>query len=56
MYAKSPNSYMDEELFITWFTKRFVPETNHIDPRILIIAGHRSHINLDVMENNVELY
>ena len=30
LYGKSPNGYMDEELFIEWFTKLFIPWTNHI--------------------------
>ena len=60
LYAKSPNGYMDEELFVSWFTKLFIPETQHIGPHILIIDGHGSHINLDVIDaaifNYIELY
>ena len=58
--AKSPNGYMDEELFYSWFSKLFVPQTNHLRKRILIIDGHGSHMSLKLIdsaiENNVILY
>ena len=60
LYAKSPNGYMDEELFYSWFSKLFVPQTNHLWKRILIIDGHGSHMSLKLIdsaiENNVILY
>ena len=60
MYCKSPNGYMDEELFTIWFKDLFIPHTNHIGNRMLIIDGHGSHININLIdaaiENNVELY
>ena len=60
LYAKSPNGYMDEELFYSWFSKLFVPQTNHLRKRILIIDGHGSHMSLKLIdsaiENNVILY
>ena len=43
LYAKSPNGYIDEELFLEWFKKIFVPETKHLRPTLLIIDGHGSH-------------
>ena len=30
LYAKSPNGYMDEELFYSWFTKLFITHTQHL--------------------------
>ena len=43
LYAKSPNGYIDEELFLEWFRKIFVPETKHLRPTILVMDGHGSH-------------
>ena len=60
LYAKSPNGYMDEELFYSWFSKLSVPQTNHLGKLILIIDGHGSHMSLKLIystiENNVILY
>ncbi|XP_057310641.1 uncharacterized protein LOC130648605 [Hydractinia symbiolongicarpus] len=60
VYGKSDNGYMDEDLFFKWFTRLFVPKTKHLGKRILIIDGHGSHINLNLidaaMENQVILY
>ena len=60
LYAKSPNGYMDEELFYSWFSNSFVPHTNHLGKQILIIDGHDSHMSLKLIdsaiENNVILY
>ena len=44
LYAKSPNGYMDEELFYSWFSNVFVPQTDHLGKRILILHGHGSHV------------
>ena len=43
LYAKSPNRYVDEELFLEWFKKFFIPETNHLTPTLLVLDGHGSH-------------
>ncbi|XP_057316504.1 uncharacterized protein LOC130657532 [Hydractinia symbiolongicarpus] len=60
LYGKSDNGYMDEDLFFKWFTRLFVPKTKHVGKRILIIDGHGSHINLNLIdaarENQVILY
>ena len=60
MYAKSPNGYMDAELFTTWMRRVFIPDTSHLRPTLLIFDGHASHITIDVIdiarENNVILY
>ena len=44
LYAKFPNGYMDEELFYSWFSNVFVPQTDHLGKRILILDGHGSHV------------
>ncbi|XP_057297609.1 uncharacterized protein LOC130628645 [Hydractinia symbiolongicarpus] len=60
LYGKSNNGYMDEDPFFKWFTRLFVPKTKHVGKRILIIDGHGSHINLNLIdaarENQVILY
>ena len=43
LYAKSPNGYIDEELFLEWFKKKNIPETNHLRPMLLVLDGHGSH-------------
>ena len=54
LYAKSPNGYMDEELFYSWFTKLFIPHTQHLGKQILIIDGHGSHLSLKLVETAVK--
>ena len=60
LYAKSTNGYMDEELFFNWFSRLFVPRTNHLGKRILFIDGHGSHISVRIIDfaraNNVTLF
>ena len=59
LYGKSPNGYMDEELFLTWFEEIFVVGTSHVRPTVLIIDGHGSHITYSVikraMEENIKI-
>ena len=43
LYAKSPKGYIDEELFLEWFRKIFVPETKHLRPTILVMDAHGLH-------------
>ena len=43
LYAKSTNRYIGEELFMEWFRKMFVPETQHFRRTILTMDGHGSH-------------
>ena len=54
LYGKSPNGYMDEELFLTWFEEIFVPGTSHARPTLLIIDGHWLHISYSIMKRAVE--
>ena len=59
LYAKSPNGYMDEELFYSWFSNVFVPQNDHVKKGILILDGHGSHVfEVDRLSNwnNVILY
>ena len=60
LYARSESGWIDFELFLTWLKKilfKFVvPER----PVLLLTDGHKSHINLDVIdvcrENNIILF
>ena len=54
LYAKSPNGYINEELFYSWFSKLFVPQTQHLGKRNLIIDGHRSHMFLKLIDSAIE--
>ena len=54
LYGKSPNGYMDEELFLTWFEEIFVVGTSHVRPSLLIINGYGSHITYSVIKRAVE--
>lgn len=60
LYAKSPNGYMDGELFKKWFTEIFLPQTAHLRPALLMLDGHGSHLTIDLIdlarEHNVILY
>ena len=60
LYGKSPNGYMDGDLFKSWFTTIFLPYTAHLRPAVLILDGHGSHLTIDVIdlarEHNVILY
>ena len=54
LYAKSPNGYMDEKLFYSWFSKLFVLQTHHLGKQILIIDGHGSHMSLKLIDSAIE--
>ena len=60
LYGKSPNGYMDGELFLKWLEKIFIPQTSHVRPTLLIYDGHSSHITINVIdlarENQIILY
>ena len=61
VYAVSPNGYMDSELFMLWIQKQFIPQTAHIaKPILLILDGHESHLDVDMIdllvENNIHLF
>ena len=61
LYSISDNGYMDSELFYGFISKLFIPHTNRIPgPKLLILDGHGSHLNIDIInlcrENNIHLY
>ena len=53
LYGKSPNGYMDEDLFLTWFEEIFVG-MSEVQPTVLIIDGHGSHITYSVIKRALE--
>ena len=61
LYSISDNGYMDSEHFYSLISKLFIPHTNQITgPKLLILDGHGSHLNIDIInlcrENNIHLY
>ena len=50
LYAKSPNGYMDEEPFIMWFKKLFLPYIANFRPALLILDRHGSHITYELTQ------
>ena len=60
LYAKSESGWIDSELFMVWIKKIFLKYAVPQRPVLLLIDGHKSHINIDVIDlcrsNNVILY
>lgn len=51
LYGTSPNGYMDIELSYLWVEKLFIPKTAHLEkPILLILDGHKSHIDIKVID------
>ena len=47
LYSKSPNGYMDSELFFLFIDRHFIPHTLHIPgPKLLILDGYGSTLDL----------
>ncbi len=59
LYAKSPNGYMDSELYLLWFQHIFLKYACKERPLVLIQDGHKSHITIDLIDearkNKVEI-
>ena len=60
LYAKSESGWIDTELFLVWVKKIFLKYVVHQRPVILLTDGHKSHINIDVIDlcrnNDIILY
>ena len=50
LYGKSESGYVDSELFIKWMEKIFLKFAVPERPIILFVDGHKSHVNLDVID------
>ena len=59
-FGRSDSGWMNTELFYDWLKEHFIPRTATIRPIVLLIDGHKSHINIDTSklckENNIILY
>ena len=50
LYVKSESGWIDAELFLTWMKKIFLRHIVVQRPVLLFIDGHKSHVNLDVID------
>ena len=50
LYAKSDSGWIDSELFLTWLKKILLKHVVSQRPVLLFTDGHKSHINLDVVD------
>ena len=60
LYACSESGWIDSELFMAWLKKIFFKNVVPESPALLLTDGHKSHINLDVIdlcrENNYHTF
>ena len=49
LYGKSPAGYMDSELFRKWFVEHFLKFASQERPLLLIMDGHRSHLDTELV-------
>ena len=58
-FGKSPSGWIDLELFYGWMANHFARHVK-IRPAILLVDGHKSHINIETSkfcyENDIHLY
>ena len=50
LYAKSDSGWIDTELFLSWLKKIFLKHVVSQRPVLLLVDGHKSHVNLDVID------
>ena len=59
LYAKSTSGWIDSELFLLWFKKLFLKFAVSERPLVLIVDGHKSHENIELIDcarkNNIIL-
>ena len=46
-FGKSPNGWIDIELFYGWIANHFARQVK-VRPVVLLVDGHRSHVNLQI--------
>ncbi len=60
VYAKSESGWVDSDLFLAWMKKIFLVHAVSQRPVILIVDGHGSHVNLELIDlarnNNIILF
>ena len=49
LYGKSPAGYIDSELFRKWFVGHFLKFTAQERPLLLVLDGHRSHLDPELV-------
>ncbi|XP_062331300.1 uncharacterized protein LOC134031609 [Osmerus eperlanus] len=49
LFGKSPSGYIDSELFRRWFQDHFIKHAVRERPLLLIFDGHKSHLDLEVI-------
>ena len=50
LYAKSESGYMDDEPYLSWFTKIFLKYCTPERPDVLVQDGHKSHSTVDLID------
>ena len=50
LYGMSPNGWMDQELFSSWFFSHFLKHAVSERPLMLILDGHCSHFTLELVK------
>ncbi len=59
VYAKSESGWVDSELFLAWMKKVFLVYAVSQRPVLLLVDGHASHVNLELIDiardNNIIL-
>ena len=53
-YGMSDSGWMDQELFASWFTHRFLKHAVSSRPLMLILDGHSSHFTLNLVQSVAE--
>ena len=60
LYARSESGWIDTELFLAWMKKIFLKYAVPERPLLLLTDGHKTHVNIDVIdlcrENNITLF
>ncbi|CAG2211447.1 unnamed protein product [Mytilus edulis] len=62
LFARSPNGYVDSELFIQWFKEIFLNSTSHLSQHniLLTMDNHESHLSIELIDlaiaRNVDLF
>ncbi len=50
LYAKSDSGWVDTDLFLSWLRRLFLQYAVAQRPLLLIVYGHKSHINIDAID------
>ena len=49
IYGLSKNGWINQELFMYWFYQHFLPSISPVRPMLLLMDGHSSHYNPDMI-------